>query len=237
MRVAPRRIRSIFTRVKRVHDIGGDRDRFGPIERGDVDEPPFRARWEGRVLGTVMAFAGIWRNNVDELRDLMEELDQSVYFGGPYWGRWLSAFEQMLDRHGFRERTAPRLRAWYSQRALPLVFGSGPMPRWLARLYPRRYGHARATSAPPRFVVGDVVQVRGVAAAGHTRCPGYVRNKRGRVVRHAGAMDFPDARARDVRAPPQHVYSVAFDARDVWSDGEERVLLHVDLFESYLEPA
>jgi hypothetical protein len=48
---------------------------------------------------------------------------------------------------------------------------------------------------------------------------------------------FPDTNLRNEGENPEHVYSVAFSARDLWPDGDEGATVHVDLWESYLEEA
>ncbi len=84
----------------------------------------------------------------------------------------------------------------------------------------------------------DRVRVRAEKADGHTRQPGYVTDKPGVVVAHLGSHVFPDAHAVGRRAAPQHLYTVSFDAADLWGDAAEPgAEVRVDLFESYLEPA
>jgi nitrile hydratase len=51
------------------------------------------------------------------------------------------------------------------------------------------------------------------------------------------AFVFPDTNLRNEGENPEHVYSVAFAARDLWPDADEHTTVHVDLWESYLEPA
>jgi nitrile hydratase len=74
--------------------------------------------------------------------------------------------------------------------------------------------------------------------AGHTRLPAYARCRRGVVVRIHPAMVFPDDNAHGRGENPQQLYTVRFAARELWGDeGEPACAVHVDLFESYLEPA
>src|SRR5213593_3371241 len=54
---------------------------------------------------------------------------------------------------------------------------------------------AKPSPAPPRFAVGDRVRVRNLHRPVHTRCPRYVRGKRGVVVRADGAFPLPDVAA------------------------------------------
>ncbi len=71
---------------------------------------------------------------------------------------------------------------------------------------------------------------------GHTRLPAYVRGHNGEVVEVRGAFIFPDDSAAGVeRAEP--LYTVAFKASDMWPGEGLDHLVHLDLWESYLEPA
>jgi nitrile hydratase len=49
---------------------------------------------------------------------------------------------------------------------------------------------------------------------------------------------LPDTNAHGRGEHPEHVYVVRFDARELFGEtAEPGTTLHVDLFESYLEPA
>jgi nitrile hydratase len=73
---------------------------------------------------------------------------------------------------------------------------------------------------------------------GHTRLPRYVRGRMGRIERRHGAHVFPDTHAHGGGEDPRWLYSVAFDAGEVWGPdaraGDEVLL---DLWEPYLERA
>jgi nitrile hydratase len=72
---------------------------------------------------------------------------------------------------------------------------------------------------------------------GHTRLPRYARGKRGLVHLVHGVHVFPDAHAQGLGESPQPLYSVRFEARELWGDaGEPNQSVHLDLWESYLEP-
>ena len=89
----------------------------------------------------------------------------------------------------------------------------------------------------PRFGASDRVRVRDWHPPGHTRCPGYVRGKTGMVVRLDGNYSVPDIEAHGTGRRHEPTYSVRFDAADLWHDGQDGVSVHVDLWDSYLEPA
>jgi nitrile hydratase subunit beta len=98
---------------------------------------------------------------------------------------------------------------------------------------------ARAeVKTPPRFKTGDRVVARNVNPAGHTRLPRYIRGKTGVVQRHHGSFAFADTRAHGQGDQPQHVYSVRFEARELWGDAASaRDALYIDLWDSYIEQA
>jgi nitrile hydratase len=76
---------------------------------------------------------------------------------------------------------------------------------------------------------------RQLTTTHHTRLPGYARGKPGIIHAHHGAHIFADSSARGDESA-QHLYSVVFDACDLWFEAEnskDRVFL--DLWESYLE--
>ncbi|GLZ53793.1 SH3-like domain-containing protein [Actinomycetospora sp. NBRC 106378] len=84
---------------------------------------------------------------------------------------------------------------------------------------------------------GDRVRVRALNPPGHNRAPSYVRGRTGVVVRPVGDGRFPDeAAAVGADARREAIWTVAFTGRELWGpDGGARDLVHVDLFESYLE--
>ena len=73
---------------------------------------------------------------------------------------------------------------------------------------------------------------------GHTRLPRYVRGRAGRIAAIHGAHVFPDSSAAGRGEDPRWLYSVAFDAEEIWGPearaGDE---IFLDLWEPYLERA
>lgn len=88
-----------------------------------------------------------------------------------------------------------------------------------------------------RFAVGDRVHARGLHGSGHTRLPGYIRDRRGVVVAVRGRVPLADDRARGIAAPRiETLYTVAFEGRELWGDATEAgVSVHADLWDAYLE--
>ena len=51
-------------------------------------------------------------------------------------------------------------------------------------------------------------------------------------------MVFPDDNAHGRGENPQYLYTVRFEAIELWGDAAEtNNAVHIDLFESYLDPA
>src|SRR5262245_58259046 len=215
-------------RVNGIHDMGGMHG-FGPIVQ-EVDEPVFHATWEKRVLGMAYQLIGFGWTNLDAFRHAIERTDPVAYLRMGYYGRWLDAAErlaveaQLLAPGDVAARIAGR------PVALP---ANAPAPRDRP---PR--GVVRTIDRAPRFALGDRVAARITSPPGHTRLPRYVAGRTGVVRAVHPACVFPDSNARMAGEDPQHLYNVRFLASDLWGpDAEPGVVLHIDLFEPYLEPA
>jgi nitrile hydratase subunit beta len=95
---------------------------------------------------------------------------------------------------------------------------------------------AQVTDAP-RFRIGDAVLARNTNPIGHTRLPRYIRGKRGIIQCNHGGFVFADTRAHGLGDHPQYVYSVRFEARELWgSEASPHDGVYIDLWESYIEP-
>ena len=101
-----------------------------------------------------------------------------------------------------------------------------------------RSASSRDGGSAPRFRSGDSVRVRNLHSSGHTRLPRYVRGKLGAIARLHGIHDFHDEAPEGAPNPPQPVYSIRFEAEELWGEAAEgRQSLYLDMWESYLEPA
>jgi nitrile hydratase len=231
--------------------MGGRTEFFGPVVR-EPNEPVFHAPWEGRVFGMVLFAVILLGRNIDALRFAQERLPRDVYLSG-YYQRWLAGLESRLVRAGYLgpeevdarveghasptgvRRTA-RMRLAVTARMVSLLLRRRFPPWFAAQALPRLVGTSRPTLRGPRFAVGDHIRVRDSQRAGHTRRPRYVTGKPGVVVAHLGSTAFPDAHAVGRHAWPQHLYTVSFDASDLWGDAAEPATeVRVDLYEAYLE--
>jgi nitrile hydratase len=215
------------------HDVGGMMG-FGPISP-ERDEPIFHADWEKRAIGVVIAAGGMGHWSLDESRSARETRTPSDYYGSSYYEIWIKALETLLLRHGFV--TAADLEA-----GVPV--DPTPTPRRTLRvedvpvLVARGSPCNRPLDAAPRFAAGDRVRTRNINPTGHTRLPRYARGKTGTIVAAHGGFVFADENAIGPGSAPQHLYTVRFDAAELWGpDGDPASEVSIDAWESYLEPA
>ena len=214
-----------------VHDLGGMQG-FGPIER-EQDEPVFHARWEGRVRGMMTAGLRLGVYNLDEFRWAVERMDPARYLAAGYYEKWLSAIERLYIEKGVitREELDDRVR-----RAGPRPSAVGEPPDTRRVPHPASSGPRATLHEPPRFAPGDSVAAKNVHPRTHTRLPRYVRGKRGVVERVNGAYALPDHSALGQGQRLEYVYSVRFEARELWgTDAPPRDGVYIDLWETYLE--
>ncbi|GAB4229471.1 MAG: nitrile hydratase subunit beta [Elainellaceae cyanobacterium] len=223
-----------------VHDLGGMHG-FGAVAT-EEDELPFHYFWEKRVFGMTMSTIGSLYN-LDEFRHAIERMGAAEYLSSTYYEHWLAAMEALLVEKGIvtveelqscQEKVAsiPSFEEAVPQRENP------DLAEMLAQVIQQGVSTQRPVEQAPRFQPGDGVIVRKMHPFGHTRCPRYVRAARGVVELAHGAFVFPDANAHLQGEQPEPVYTVGFDAVELWGNdysGANRI--YVDLWESYLEPA
>ncbi len=88
----------------------------------------------------------------------------------------------------------------------------------------------------PRFKVGDKIVARNINPVTHTRLPRYIRGKRGVINMDHGVFVFPDAAVQGSEKP-QHVYSVRFEARELWGDtAVSKDCVYIDVWDDYMDP-
>jgi nitrile hydratase subunit beta len=217
-----------------VHDIGGMHG-FGPIVR-EENEPLFHAAWEGRVRAMAVLTMARGSYTIDAFRYGIERMAPAEYLRAPYFERWLATVERNLVEQGFvmREELENRTKFLRDHPEAPLPPAGPNHPQSRAS----NYSQSTRPGTSPRFAVGDGVVTRNVHPSGHTRLPRYARSKRGIVVRSHGPHVFPDTNAVGLGEQPQPLYTVRFDARELWGESAEgRQTVSLELWESYLEPA
>ena len=221
-----------------VHDLGGMQG-FGRVER-EEDEPVFHARWEAEVWAMMRAAGGGGVYNVDEFRHAVERMRPAEYLAATYYEKWLAGMTRLFLEKGVLTEAELEARIAFFD-ARPEAPVTAPLtreppapaafnPRWALDV-------EREAGARPRFAPGDPVITRNIHPRGHTRLPRYARGKRGAIHRLHGFHVFPDAHAHGLGEQAQPLYSVRFDAHELWGpDAEPRQSVYIDLWERYLEP-
>ena len=214
------------------HDLGGQMG-FGPINP-EADEPVFHHDWEGRVLGVTLCAGAVGPWNLDKSRFSRESLAPSVYYSSTYYEIWLAGLEQLLVDADMV--TADELAAGRSVRE------SSPPKRILtADRVSTVLGRGSPVSREPvteaKFTQGQPVKTKVMHPKGHTRLPRYARGKHAVIESVAGCHIYPDAHANDEGESPQWLYTIRFDASELWgADAEASTTVCIDAWEPYLEP-
>jgi len=212
-----------------IHDMGG-MDGFGKVEP-EPNEPPFHEAWEGRVLALqrAMGYARAW--HIDHSRWAQERLPPLTYLSSSYYQKWELAMETNLIECGLA--TAEELTAGHASvpgKPLPCKLA----PADAANL--TRGTFFREPQGPARFKPGDRVRAKNIHPKTHTRLPRYARGKLGVVECCHGCHMFPDSVAVDRGDDPQWLYTVRFEAEELWGgDAESGLKVSIEAFEPYLE--
>ena len=199
-----------------VHDLGGKQG-FGPV-RYKQNATAFHADWELRVnaLYALAVKKGLF--NMDEYRHAIERMDPRHYLTASYYERSLTSLATLCVEKGVVPREELEQRAGG---AFPLASPSAP-------------GRPNAPNRE-RFKPGDRVRVKLDFVPGHIRMPGYIRGMTGVVVGESPPYPFPDAHAHGVPSQDEPTYDVRFRSEDLWPNSSDRALIHVGVFQSYLE--
>lgn len=179
--------------------------------------------------------------NLDEMRRAIESIPPAQYLASTYFERWLTALRMLLEEK--RVLTASEIEAMVQQlkeepqRLRQLRRRNDPaLAEAILQEMNRPPGRPRGATSP-RFRPGDRVVAKNQHVQGHTRLPRYARGKQGIVHRVHGVYDFPDTKAHGRGEHPHPVYSVRFQARELWGDAASaRDSVYIDLWESYLDP-
>jgi nitrile hydratase len=200
-----------------MHDLGGKQG-FGPVRFGP-NAAVFHEDWEKRINALYGLAVRLGLFNMDEYRHAIERMEPRHYLSAGYYERTLTSLATLCVEKGLLTPAELAERAGGSfPLALPLGPGRGNVPT--RRLYQP----------------GDRVRVCNDHVPGHVRMPGYIRGKAGVVVGVSPHYPFPDAHAHGIEAQDEPTYDVRFKSSDLWPDAADDALVHVGVFQSYLEP-
>jgi nitrile hydratase beta subunit len=215
-----------------IHDMGGMHG-MGPIQE-QKDEPVFHAPWEGRAYAVTRAMGAWGKWNLDAARFQRELIAPRDYLEMTYYERWVAALMQLMMDKGLVTRA--EIETGNPETGTPMrspALTAEKVPTLISKGVPAR----RNVPAAATFQVGDRVRARNVNPVGHTRLPRYARGRIGNIVQGHGVFVFPDTNAHFLGEAPQHVYSVRFDARELWGEqANPRDSVYVDIWDSHLEP-
>ncbi len=211
-----------------IHDMGG-MENMGSLDV-EQNEPVFHEPWEGRVYGLLMSWGswGQWRE-WGSFRYALEQIDPADYLSWSYYEKWFVAHENKALETGIVTR---------SELASGHADAGASEPSLSPYLPPSLGSRKLDIDLDARFKQGDLVRTRQLNSVGHIRLPRYVRDKIGEIVSDNGVYALQDTDEWGVRLgnTPQHVYTVKFDAIELWGDrGHAKDVIHVDLWEGYLE--
>lgn len=201
-----------------MHDLGG-RQGFGPV-RFTLNALPFHTPWEVRANSLYVLAVRRGLINMDEYRHAIERMEPRHYLGASYYERSLTGLATLIVEKGIATREELERDA---RGAFPLARPAAP-------------GRTNAVDRE-RFKSGDRVRVRDEYVPGHVRMPGYIRGKVGVVVGESPAYPFPDAHGHGIAAEDEPTYDVRFRSDDLWPGDAESALVHVGVFQSYLQRA
>jgi nitrile hydratase subunit beta len=215
------------------HDMGGTMG-FGPVV-AEVNEPVFHTRWEARVRALVMAMGRPMGANIDAGRFAREDVSPAEYLSKSYYEIWYAGLVRMILARGLVTQDEMAVgKCLRPANPIAGILASEAVAAALAARHP----YERSSVVPKRFALGSKVRTRNIHPAHHTRLPRYARDKVGVVSLIHGAHVFPDSNAAGHGEAPQWLYTVRFDARDLWGDdADPSASMSIDAWDSYLEPA
>ena len=215
------------------HDMGGVHG-FGSVVP-ETDEPTFHAEWEGRVFALAIASGRAGKWNIDMMRFANENRPPADYLAKSYYEIWLAGLEAMLAERGLV--SADEIEAGRPLGEPRKVSGTLQHSA-VEPIFSRGRPTERPASAAARFGIGDRVRAKNIHPTTHTRLPRYVRGRSGIIERLNGCHVYPDTNALGQGENPYWLYTVRFDARDLWGpDADPMLKVSVDAWEPYLEPA
>jgi nitrile hydratase beta subunit len=227
--------------VNGVHDLGGT-DGLGPVVV-EQDEPVWHADWEKVAFALFPTNFVKGHFNVDMFRYGIEQMHPADYLTSPYYEHWVHAVEHYTSRAGVIDPAEldRRTRHYLEHPDEPLPeHEQQPELVTLMEAVVRHGGSARRESpATPKFAVGDRVRVAADHPLEHTRRARYIRGRTGVIESVHDAFIYPDSAGNGRGEDPQPVYTVRFEATELWGPqvAEPNSFVYFDAWEPYLQSA
>jgi len=214
-----------------VHDMGGMHG-FGPVQP-EQTEPVFHHPWEGRVYAMRRALGRLGRWNIDSGRLSIEQIPPAEYLRMSYYERWFASVRYLAVARGLISSAELDSGKAEGAKGKPITVRQA-----LDRVFDRRIASNVEPEIKPKFKRGQKVRASNFNPPGHTRLPRYARGKLGKIDRDHGVYVFPDTNADYRGKKRQHVYSVRFEARELWgAQAGPKDCVYIDLWDDYLERA
>src|SRR5262249_45648914 len=154
----------------------------------------------------------------------VERMPPAHYLSATYYEKWLEGITRLFTEKGVvTEAELEARRAFFDARpdAAPTAPLGGSLPERVPSTMGWPPDPTRDAAVKPRFAPGDPVITRNIHPRGHTRMPRYARGKRGVVHLVHGVHIFPDSHAHGLGEQAQPLYSVRFEARELWGQDAE----------------
>jgi len=226
--------------VNGVHDLGGT-DGLGPVAP-EQNEPVWHSEWEKAAFALFPTNFVKGYFNLDQFRSGIEQMHPVEYLSSGYYEHWVHSVEHYVTKAGVIDPTELDERTRYyldhPDEAMP-ERNDADLVTLMETVVKHGGSARRETSAAPRYAVGDRVRVADDHPYSHTRRARYIRGKTGTVERVQGAFIYPDSAGNGGGEDPQEVYTVRFDAADLWGRdvAEANSSVYFDAWEPYLQPA
>ena len=196
---------------------------FGPVER-EQNEPAFHAAWEAAVYAIMRASMSNGLYNLDEFRHGVERMDPAHYLRSGYYEHWLDGITRVLVEKGVVSAEELERRTEFFT-ARPDAPATTAVRACLAARPPASGGWRSPRSARPRPRRASRPATRwsrGISTRAGIRAFRATRGASAGVIARAhGAHVFPDTNAHGAGEQPQTLYSVRFDAREMFGETAE----------------
>ncbi len=215
-------------------DLGG-RHGFGEVQPED-ESIRFHAAWEKRVLGLTLAAGGA---------RLLEPRRLAPCAGKPAAGHLLQ--RQLLrdlaacaggSAAGRPERSAATNWRRGMRRDAGPAGGAVHETRQRSPGFCSLAGPPNGRDLRPPSPSASRVRSRNHQPAGHTRLPGYARGHVGTITAIHGCHVFPDSNAQFAGESPRPLYTVSFEAAELYGEGADpKLSVSIEAWEPYLDRA